>query len=268
MLPHKSFKHHNEPPSVQETTGSVKIVFMPATEHVTIILCRPEGSYNIGSVCRAMKASRLKHLVIIGNPADIDRGQVRTMALSAMDIFENARFDDSLARVLKDHVLSAGMTRRRGVRRKMISWLPEELVDKIGKIKTGQAALVFGNERNGLTDEELNLCDMAVHIPTDQGFPSLNLSHSVQIMGYLLYRASETRVGACTPINQEQLDQLIARISITLEHTGYYLKADPGDTTQFLKEILGRALLGKKESRRLEGLFNQLRYFNRKDRNE
>jgi TrmH family RNA methyltransferase len=236
---------------------------MSVLDRISIVLCRPEGSLNIGAVCRAMKNFGLSRLIITGKDLMIDRSQVEAMAIHAIDIFEQTRYFETLREPLQEHSLSAGMTRRRGSRRKSYSFLPEELADKIMMTQKGQIALVFGNEKHGLSDEELKLCDMAVHIPSDPAFPSLNLSHAVQIIGYCLYRRKEHRVGACTPIDREKMDSLIGDIVETLEATGYFIKANRKDTTIFLRDILSRTLLGKKESERIGKLFRQLRYYNR-----
>jgi len=231
---------------------------MALTDKVTIILCRPEGSLNIGAVCRAMKNCGLSRLVLTGSGLHLDRSQIKAMAIHAFNLFEKAVFFDTLEEALQGHALSAGLTRRRGSRRKQYSHLPEELINRINLIKRGTVALVFGNEKHGLSAEELDLCDMAVHIPTDSSFPSMNLSHAVQIIGYLLYRGSEKKVGACTPIDREQQDHVIADIIKALDTTDYFVKQDRDDTSRFLREILARSLLGKRESERLKNMFCQL----------
>ncbi len=132
----------------------------PWLDRVHIVLCRPEGALNVGSVCRAMKSMGLKKLTIV-SPAPFDNDEVFQMAIHAREIYENAHVTASLPEALAGTVLSAGITRRRGVRRKWFSVLPEELAEKAASLDSGNIALVFGNEQSGLSDEELKQCNIA-----------------------------------------------------------------------------------------------------------
>jgi len=176
---------------------------------VRVVLCRPEGALNVGAVCRAMKSMGFRDLYLV-SPAQFDDEQVYRMAIHARDLYENAVVTDSLEDALKDTALSAGITRRRGAKRKWFSILPEELAEKSASLESGITALVFGNERTGLDDNELNCCNIACHIPTSPDFPSLNLSHAVQIVTSVFYRKSiAENTGTYNPISREELDHLV-----------------------------------------------------------
>jgi tRNA/rRNA methyltransferase/tRNA (cytidine32/uridine32-2'-O)-methyltransferase len=125
-----------------------------------------------------------------GRFSDQEKALIRARAVHAADIWERAEFFDSLAPALADLSLTVGVTRRRGRRRKQASLTPGELAAWLRE-KPGSAALVFGNERTGLEDAELDLCNIASHIPASRAFPSLNLSHAVQIYAYELFFALE-----------------------------------------------------------------------------
>jgi TrmH family RNA methyltransferase len=229
-------------------------------ENVRIVLCRPEGAINIGSVCRAMKTMGLSRLYIVNESQDLDKLWIRNMAVHAYEIYENAHFCTSLKEALDGTSLSAGITRRRGKGRKFFSHLPEEFADRVLSIQ-GESALVFGNEQNGLNDDELALCNGAVHIPSNPEFPSLNLSHAVQVMTAALWRASERdRVGSYNPVSGNELDQLVNTIHITLDSLGYFIKSDPGATDTFFKDIFARAALSKREAGLMDKIFKKILY--------
>ena len=229
-------------------------------DRVSIVLARPEGALNVGAVCRAMKSMGLKRLVLV-SPSWFDPDDVRRMAIHARDIYDGARRFYSLEDALSGTVLSAGITRRRGSRRKWFSILPEELADRASQIDEGEIALVFGNERTGLSDEELNHCNMACHIPTSPDFPSLNLSHAVQIITSVFWRCSiGEKTGGYSPIPREDLDSLVTVIHESLEAMNYFKAADRFHTDRYFRDILARSSLSVREARHMEKIFRKLQY--------
>ena len=156
---------------------------------VIVVLSRPSEAGNAGAVCRAMKNMGLSRLRIAAPEfKQKDEAVIKARAIHAWDLWEEAQSYDSLAEAVRDCPLVIGTTRRRGRKRKRISMAPKELAAFL-KEHPGPAALVFGNERTGLEDDEIELCHIASHIPVDETFPSLNLSHAVQIYSYELFQA-------------------------------------------------------------------------------
>ena len=229
-------------------------------DRIKIVLCRPEGGLNVGSVCRCMENMGLHRLAIAGDISQLNRKHVRDMAIHSRSIFENAERFDTLPEALSDTVMAAGITRRRGSRRKYFSYLPEELAEKAASFKEGTIALVFGNEKNGLSDEELAACTTACHIPADPANPSLNLSHAVQILSYVFYRQSEKKVGQYLPVELSVVDELSETINSVLQTIGYFDKADRFGTRQYFRDIFARAGLSGKEAGHMEKVFRKIQY--------
>ena len=225
-----------------------------------MVLCRPEGALNVGAVCRAMKSMGLKNLYLV-SPKPFDDDEVFQMAIHARDLYENAVITDSLDAALEDTVLSAGITRRRGAKRKWFSILPEELAEKSAALESGITALVFGNERTGLDEEELNSCNIACHIPTSPEFPSLNLSHAVQIVTSVFYRQSlGENNGSYNPVSRTELNHLVGVIHDSLDAMHYFKAADRFHTDRYFRDILARSGLSLREARHLEKIFRKLQY--------
>lgn len=155
-------------------------------KNIVIVLDHPDESRNIGAACRAMANNDIKDLRIVGKADDYDLEHIHVLAIHAGYIFDNARFYDSIQQATSDCILCAGTTRRRGKKRGKL-FLPEEFAKKAGET-SGKVAIVFGNERTGLTDEQLVQCNVGVTIPSSDDFGSLNLSHAVQIMCYHCFR--------------------------------------------------------------------------------
>jgi tRNA/rRNA methyltransferase/tRNA (cytidine32/uridine32-2'-O)-methyltransferase len=240
---------------------------------IVIILSRPGEPGNIGAVCRAMKNMGLSRLRIVGPDREElagEEGQIRARAVHAADIWEGAAFFDALSSAAADCSFLAGITRRRGRRRKNVSLDPRETAEWFRE-KPGSAALVFGNERTGLEDGELALCNIASHIPADPSFPSLNLSHAVQIYAYELFRvlgrpdgkdpaasvrlAPEPVKGAWVPLSRAETEALTASIAASLESLGFYRHPGREEQAAFIRDLISRAALNQGEGKYLENIF-------------
>ena len=230
--------------------------------NVVIILSRPEESRNVGAVCRAMANNGLKNLRIVGKKENFDEERVRILAIHAAGIWENARFFDSITEASRDCVLCAGTTRRRGKKRGKLL-LPEEFAAVSSEItENGKIAVVFGNERTGLEEEELDECTMGVTIPSSEEFGSLNLSHAVQIISYEIFRKhldEEKKVSAgYTPVSLERLDKTTDKIIENLQKIGFFKLAGKEDMKKFWTDILSRAVLSEGEAKYLEKTFTKM----------
>lgn len=231
---------------------------------IAIVLTNPEESRNVGAVCRAMANNSLSDLRIVGSRENFDDEHVRRLAIHAAYIWENAKFFGSITEATKDCALAAGTTRRRGKKRKDKLLLPEEFADLASNI-TGQensegqkVAAVFGNERTGLSDEELSECTMGVTIPSSEGFASLNLSHAVQIISYHLFRSQSKISPGYTPINLSRLDKTVNTISDSLQKAGFFKIAGKKDMENFWRGLLSRASLSEGEASYLEKTFTKI----------
>ena len=251
---------------------------------IVIILCRASEPGNVGAVCRVMKNMGLSQLRLVA-PASLDEAPLLARTVHAEDVWRNARFFDTLASATADCSLVIGTTRRRGRKRKNASMEPRALAAWLGTRPVAQGAapdaapvaLVFGNERTGLDDDELNLCGIASHVPVSGAFPSLNLSHAVQIYAYELFLAfggtadnsdspgspgggSESGTpnavkGEWVPLTREAADALTADITGVLAELGFYKHPGRAEQTRFLRDLICRAALTEKEGRYLKDIF-------------
>jgi tRNA/rRNA methyltransferase/tRNA (cytidine32/uridine32-2'-O)-methyltransferase len=133
--------------------------------------------------------------------------------------------------------------------RSLAGWLAE---------RPGQAAIVFGNERTGLEESELDLCNFASHIPVSDSQPSLNLSHAVQVYAYELFLALEAQLpvkGEWTAMNQEEISVLVNSITDTLAGIGFYKIRDRKEQAGFFRDVISRAGLTEREGMYLRDIF-------------
>jgi tRNA/rRNA methyltransferase len=231
---------------------------MSGKPSVRIVLVRPRDPRNVGAACRAMKCMGLTSLAIVLD-AIIDPRRARTVAHYAADVLENAVVCADLRDAVGDAVLVAGTTRRRGKNRKYFTLFPEQLAERIASIGKGTVAVLFGNEETGLTDDELSLCHVAVTIPANPEFPSLNLSHAVQVICYQIHRALDAhRLSPFAPVDAEAVDSLVSVITGSLARVGFFTQVRPDRMAVFWKDILARAGLSVSEARRMGVIWSKI----------
>ncbi|MBQ7158175.1 MAG: RNA methyltransferase [Treponema sp.] len=230
---------------------------------IVIVLVHPDESRNVGAVCRAMANNGISALRIVGKREDFDDERVRILAIHAAGIWEQAQFFDSITAATADCVFAAGTTRRRGKKRKGKLLLPEEFTELASQAtgtkndEGGKIAAVFGNERTGLLDEELNECTMGVTIPSCPDFASLNLSHAVQIICYHLFRSQDKTSPGYMPLTLARIDRTVKTITDNLKEIGFFSLNGREDMERFWRMILSRAALSEGEAAYLEKIFNK-----------
>lgn len=225
-------------------------------DNVVIVLSRPEESRNIGAVCRAMANCGIHDLRIVADRSTIDEERVHILAIHAGSIYDNAKFYSSITEATADCTLAAATTRRRGKKRKGKLLLPEELTSLIN-VQEGKCAVVFGNERTGLEDDELEECTIAVTIPTSEEFGSMNLSHAVQVMCYHLFRETKKGEKGYTPVTLERLDKAVNTIADSLQKIGFFKVTGRKDMELFWRSILSRSALSESEAQYIEKTFTK-----------
>ena len=261
-------------------------------QNIVVILDHPDESRNIGAACRAMANNDIRALRIVGKKDDYDIEHIHVLAVHAGNIFDDAIFFNSISEATADCAICAGTTRRRGKKRGKLL-LPEEFAKMADKItgssneepnvskktspsentdndknfSTGEkggakAAIIFGNERTGLTDEQLFQCNVGVTIPSSDNFGSLNLSHAVQIICYHLFRQSlveeKGEYRGYTPIPLSRIDRTVKSITDDMQKIGFFKMPGREDMENFWRGILSRASLSEGEAQYLEKTFSKM----------
>lgn len=152
---------------------------------VRIVLVRTSHPGNIGAAARAMRTMGLSELVLVAPQRPIDE-EARALAAGGLDLLDAATPADSLDAAVSECVTVLGCTARsRTVSLPRLS-VRQAAAALLGDAGSGPVALVFGNERTGLTNRELARCAAQVHIAANPEYPSLNLAAAVQIAAYEL----------------------------------------------------------------------------------
>ena len=166
--------------------------------NLRIVLVGTQHPGNIGSAARAMKTMGLSALHLVA-PERFPDPEANTLAAGADDLLAAAPVHADLDAALAGcHFVLGTSARRRHVPLPELS--PREAAGQlVGAVGQGPVALVFGRERTGLENAELQRCHATVGIPSDPGFSSLNLAAAVQVLAYELRLAVLAGAGGALP---------------------------------------------------------------------
>jgi tRNA/rRNA methyltransferase/tRNA (cytidine32/uridine32-2'-O)-methyltransferase len=157
------------------------------SSHINIILVNTSHPGNIGSTARAMKTMGLHDLTLVG-PKSFPSDIATAKAVGCVDVLENAKVESSLADALCDSNLVVGFSAR-SRKSNIPSLSMNQLMTLLNNRKQDKVSIVFGNEQSGLSNDELQLCNYLVSIPTDKSYGSLNLASAVQIFSYEYFKS-------------------------------------------------------------------------------
>lgn len=229
-------------------------------DHIRIVLSHPTHAGNVGGAARAMKNMGLTHLHLIAPTPDYQGDVARARSAGAEDVLEQARVWPDIDTALADCALVIGTT----ARERAIAWPALSVRDAVQALLSaapGSAALLFGQERSGLTNDELDRCTFVVTIPSDPKFASLNLASAVQIMAYELYRAisepaeKDAPVRASEPLATDaELQALYQHLEQVLIEIAFLDPANPRKLMRRLMRLFNRARLDKNEMNILRGI--------------
>ncbi|MBF0469217.1 MAG: RNA methyltransferase [Desulfamplus sp.] len=233
---------------------------------MTVILVEPQGPLNVGAVCRVMMNFGFKELRLVNPCKEYKSEQARKMALSAQHMLVEAMLFDSLAEALADCHVAFGTTRRFGKYRKNFL-TPEPAGQAIADLDVAiKCALVLGREDNGLNADELALCQHFVTIPTDDAFPSMNLSHALAILLYETAKAMRNRsakpVLTRTPATIESIEKMYIHMKKALCDIEFLDPQNPDHLLRTFRQIFGRSSLADRDVRIIRGLMSKIEWVN------
>ncbi len=232
-----------------------------AAARIRIVLVGTQHPGNIGSAARAIKTMGLSRLALV-QPERYPHRDADALAAGADDVLAGAAVFDSPAEAVADCRLVLGCTAR-DRRIALRQWAPREAAAQAADAARagGEVALLFGRERTGLSNEELQLCHAAVHIPANPGYSSLNLAMAVQVLAYELRLAllGGTAVPVAQdhrdpPASHEQLEGLFAQLAETLDAIDFHKGRAPESAMRKLRRLFLRAGLDEREVRLLRGV--------------
>lgn len=167
---------------------------LPIHRALRIVLVSPHYPENVGASCRAMKTMGFTRFGLVrpGRMAMPDHPMAQRMAVKSWDVLESAEVFDNVDEAVVGADCVIGTTARRGV---SFVHSPRRIAEQILPIadERKQLVMLFGNEKSGLTSDELKLCDLLLRVPIAADQPSLNLAQAVQVICYEFFTAALER---------------------------------------------------------------------------
>ena len=229
---------------------------MEKLKDVRVVLVETSHPGNIGAAARAMKTMGLEDLVLV-SPRRFPHPEAEAMASAAVDLLGAARVVPTLEAAVGDCQWVVGTTaRRRGL--VYTNLAPRDMAAKAVGLPAGErTALVFGRERTGLTNEEVERCHALVEIPANPVYSSLNLASAVQVMGYELRVAALDAPPDGKPREfpeAAQVEAFYVHLERLLLGTGFLDPANPRHLMRRLRHFFGRAHPDTNELNILRGI--------------
>ncbi len=231
---------------------------------IRIVLVEPSHPGNIGAVARAMKNMGLERLVLV-NPRQFPHSEASARASGADDVLANA----SVVATVEEAVAGCGLILATTSRTRDQYFRVADVRDAAQRVlheaRRGPAAVLFGSERAGLTNEQLEAAHLLIRIPASESYPSLNLAMAVQIVTYELFRARELRgqegrwddpERILTPLaSPEEMQRLYEHLALVLEEIDFRDRTQGGTHLMArLRRLFQRAALDRNEVNILRGI--------------
>lgn len=230
---------------------------------IRIVLVEPSHPGNIGGAARAMKTMGLSKLSLV-RPKRFPDPQADWRAAGALDIILDAEVHETLQSAVASCVLVAA-TSARG---RHIPWPVLESADFAALVHkkygfSDPIGIVFGREDSGLTNDELNLCNLQVRIPASDAYGSLNLAMSVQVIAYDLFRIgmdpdSEHDVWDRNLATHRAVESFYEHLESVLTAIDFYDPDNPREAMTRIRRLFSRIELDETEVQILRGILTHM----------
>ncbi|MGJ8669060.1 MAG: RNA methyltransferase [Oceanococcus sp.] len=228
-----------------------------------IVLCGTSHPGNIGGAARAMKVMGLTRLILVDpKPGSFPNDEATARAVSAVDILQSAEVVSTLQEAVADCSLVVGTTaRERHIGPQVL--LPRTFCEQAETLAAGgEVALVFGRERSGLSNEEVDLCQRLVRIPTQVEFASLNLAAAVQILAYEWIQSVASlpppKPVQYRPATSQEVEGFMQHKLALIDRSGFFAGKNQEAILRRIRRIYARADLDTNEINILRGFLSAM----------
>jgi tRNA/rRNA methyltransferase len=217
------------------------------------ILVEPQLGENIGMAARSIRNFGFKELRIV-NPRDGWPNPRATAAAAdafdSMDVSVSTSIHDAVADL---HSLFATTARTREHQ----NLSPTSALQHV--YSNQKNGILFGAEKNGLSNAHIALCQYAISLPVDASFPSLNLAQAVAVIAYSLQNLNPSLDQNPSPLaSQDDIHALFSSLSQKLKQAQYFSPQNLASRTLRIQRLLSNASLSPADVRLLHGIFRAL----------
>jgi tRNA (cytidine32/uridine32-2'-O)-methyltransferase len=233
---------------------------------IRIVLVEPSHPGNIGAVARAMMNMDLTQLVLV-RPREFPHSEATARAAGAESVLAQARVVDTLDAAIADCGFVAATTSRNRDQNFRVLDVQEAAVRAVAEARRAPVALLFGAERTGLQNEQLDASHVLLRIPASRAYASLNLAMAVQLVAYEIFRArgnpgnaGATREIAEAPLaTPPQMQQLYSHLEQVLQEVDFKDRTKAGTHLMSrIRRFLQRAELDQNEMNILRGILTAI----------
>ncbi len=231
---------------------------MEALSRIRVVLVEPTHPGNVGAAARAMRTMGLERLVLVA-PREFPSEEAWARASGAEEVLERARVVATLDEALAGCGLAVGTS----ARRRSLAWPGREpraaAAEAVAAAAAGtEVAFVFGRERTGLTNAELDRCQALLTIPTVPDFRSLNVAAAVQVVAYELHLAARgappAEPPAEPPATADELESFYGHLERVMVRVGFLDPDNPRRLMRRMRRLFARARPERTELNILRGI--------------
>jgi TrmH family RNA methyltransferase len=229
---------------------------------IRIVLAGISHPGNIGAAARAMKTMGLERLCLV-SPARFPAAEATVMAAGADGVLEHAQVFPDVRSAVADCGLVVGAT----ARARHLPWRvlePREAAREIAAASGhSEVAVLFGAERTGLTNEELELCQLLLTIPTGSSYGSLNVAMAVQVVAYEILLAARAASpgavrGGIALAGAVEMERFYGHLEQVLEEIEFRDRTGEGHLMARLRRFFNRAVPDQNEINILRGILTSV----------
>ncbi len=237
-----------------------------ALANVVAVLDEPQDVVNIAGVMRAMMNMGLERLRLV-SPADFDAYRIAGIAHRSEPLIEATEIFDRLEDAVADAIFVVGSTARSRTAQRNYA-RPRELGPGIvERAEAGTVALLFGREDRGLSNQALDLCNALAVIPTDPGYPSLNLAQAFLLLAYEVFLAAGGELELPSGrrfervATREELENTCAALEDGLRRIDFFKAREAEGVMRVVRTVLGRAEPDLQEAGILRAIGFEIGYY-------
>jgi len=229
---------------------------------ICIVLVGISHPGNIGSAARAMKTMGLVDLRLVA-PERYPAAEATMLAAGADDVLETARVYPDVSSAVADCGLVVGTTSRA----RHLPWRvmePREAAREVAvAARSSRVAILFGAERTGLSNEDLEQCHRLLSIPTGSTYASLNVAMAVQVVAYEVLLALRESAADGAPnglrlASALEMERFYAHLEQVLDEIGFHDRTGEGHLMARLRRLFNRTVLDENEIHILRGILTSV----------
>jgi len=223
-----------------------------------VVLVEPEKEGNIGAIARSMKNFGLTDLCIVSPRTPIGDEAYR-YATRGREILEKAEVVENLSEALRriEHIVGTTAIVGRSTRNLLrIAVDPAQLASRLAET-SGSVALLFGRESSGLTNTELEKCDIVVNVPASESYNVLNVATAASILFYELFKVRSARPSPLEPSRQslERVASIFASLTDAADLPTHRRRL----ADRAFRNVLSKSFISRREVSLIMGVLRRIR---------